>query len=131
MTYSRSDSGGESRGRSSGGFGRRSGGRFGDRDAGRPSQKYDATCAKCGKRCQVPFKPSGSKPVLCSDCFRQSGDARGSPIRMASPGVSSEQMNMINAKLDKIIKILADLRMDEDESEDGEPKNSEADPKAE
>ncbi len=46
-----------------GGFG---GGR---RDSG-PRQMYSATCSACGKECQVPFQPSGEKPVYCSDCFQ-------------------------------------------------------------
>jgi CxxC-x17-CxxC domain-containing protein len=126
----RSDSRGGSRGRSSGGFGRRSEGRFGDRDAGRPMQKYDAVCAKCGKQCQVPFKPSGTKPVLCSDCFRQSAGSGDRSIRMTSPGISPGQINEINAKLDMIIKLLKNLEIDE--SEDDEPnKSSDADSAAE
>jgi len=109
-------------GRSSGRFG---GGRgeFRDRDSGRPMGKYDAVCAKCGKACQVPFRPSGSKPVLCSDCFRQRGDARDSPRQSSSTGISHEQINQINAKLDKIIKILENLEMVVDNSEDNETKN--------
>lgn len=39
----------------------------------------DATCAKCGTHIsQLPFQPSGDRPVYCSDCnraFRQ--DRRG------------------------------------------------------
>nr|MDD6336165.1 zinc-ribbon domain containing protein [bacterium] len=31
---------------------------------------YPAVCAQCGKECQVPFQPTGDKPVYCSDCFR-------------------------------------------------------------
>jgi CxxC-x17-CxxC domain-containing protein len=31
---------------------------------------YDAVCAKCGKPCQVPFKPREDRPVYCSDCYR-------------------------------------------------------------
>ena len=98
-------------GRSSGGFGGRSGGGFRGRDSGRPMQKYDAICSKCSKECQLPFRPTGRKPVLCSDCFRQSGNAPDSP-RGAPSGASSEQMSQINAKLDKIIKILQDLEID-------------------
>ena len=30
---------------------------------------YDATCSDCGKACQVPFRPVGSKPIKCRDCF--------------------------------------------------------------
>ena len=28
-----------------------------------------AVCANCGKTASVPFRPSGAKPVYCSDCF--------------------------------------------------------------
>jgi len=31
---------------------------------------FTATCARCGRDAQVPFRPNGSKPVYCSDCFR-------------------------------------------------------------
>jgi CxxC-x17-CxxC domain-containing protein len=33
-------------------------------------------CSECGVDCQVPFRPSGDKPVLCSDCFRNEGGGR-------------------------------------------------------
>lgn len=46
------------------GGGRPAGGR-GDRPM------YDATCASCGVSTQVPFQPSGAKPVYCRDCFRR------------------------------------------------------------
>lgn len=52
-----------------GGFGGR---REGGRDA-RP-QMHDAVCAECGRDCQVPFKPNGSKDVFCSDCFDKRDD---------------------------------------------------------
>lgn len=41
---------------------------------------YKATCSECGKSCEVPFRPSGEKPVFCSDCFnkkRDPSDTRG------------------------------------------------------
>jgi len=53
---SRGDSGGSSQG---GGY---SGG-------GGSREMFSATCASCGKEAKVPFKPTGSKPVYCSDCF--------------------------------------------------------------
>lgn len=43
------------------------GGRSYDRP---PRQLYDATCAECGRTAQVPFQPTGSRPVYCNDCFR-------------------------------------------------------------
>jgi CxxC-x17-CxxC domain-containing protein len=30
---------------------------------------FSATCAECGKPCEVPFRPTGDKPVFCSYCF--------------------------------------------------------------
>lgn len=36
---------------------------------GGPRQMYDAVCSDCGQPCQVPFKPSGDRPVYCRECF--------------------------------------------------------------
>lgn len=33
-------------------------------------QMYPAVCAACGKSTEVPFRPSGDRPVYCRDCFR-------------------------------------------------------------
>lgn len=60
-------SGGRFGGRS--GFGRSSGRGFGDQ--GEERQMYQATCAECGNACDVPFRPTGNKPVYCRDCFSQ------------------------------------------------------------
>ena len=35
-------------------------------------EMHKATCSDCGQACEVPFKPSGDKPVRCRDCFRKS-----------------------------------------------------------
>ncbi|PIN77289.1 hypothetical protein COV15_02420 [Candidatus Woesearchaeota archaeon CG10_big_fil_rev_8_21_14_0_10_34_12] len=85
------------------------------RDSGRfdrkPAEMHNAICDKCGKECQVPFKPSGDKPVLCSDCFEKSGNSNRSfgsrdRSRTSSSGRSSNQLDKIEAKLDKIIKAM-------------------------
>lgn len=34
-------------------------------------EMHSATCAECGKETQVPFKPSGERPVYCRDCYSQ------------------------------------------------------------
>jgi CxxC-x17-CxxC domain-containing protein len=41
-------------------------------------EMFAATCSSCGQEAQVPFQPSGDKPVYCSSCFEQR--------RTASPG---------------------------------------------
>jgi CxxC-x17-CxxC domain-containing protein len=53
-----SASGGYSAGGYSSGYGER-----------RSREMFEAVCANCGKTASVPFRPSGSKPVYCSDCF--------------------------------------------------------------
>ena len=43
----------------------RGGNRYGQR------QMYTAKCSSCGGVAEVPFQPSGDKPVYCRDCFQQ------------------------------------------------------------
>ena len=35
-----------------------------------PRQMYPAVCSSCGKETEVPFQPSGDKPVYCRECFQ-------------------------------------------------------------
>jgi CxxC-x17-CxxC domain-containing protein len=39
-------------------------------------EMHDVTCDKCGKECQVPFKPTGDKPVFCSNCYEKQEGSR-------------------------------------------------------
>ena len=34
-----------------------------------PRSLYQAVCADCLKTCEVPFKPSGDRPVYCPECW--------------------------------------------------------------
>jgi CxxC-x17-CxxC domain-containing protein len=46
---------------------------------GRGSREmFSVTCSSCGQEAQVPFQPSGDKPVYCSSCFEK---RRGSADR--------------------------------------------------
>jgi CxxC-x17-CxxC domain-containing protein len=45
--------------------GRGNGGGYGSA----PREMFSATCDGCGREARVPFRPSGTKPVYCSDCF--------------------------------------------------------------
>jgi CxxC-x17-CxxC domain-containing protein len=38
---------------------------------GMPREMFDAVCAKCGVKTQVPFRPREDRPVYCQDCFRE------------------------------------------------------------
>ncbi|CAN0137018.1 unnamed protein product, partial [Phaeothamnion confervicola] len=50
------------------GFGGGGGGGFG---GGMRREMHSAICAECGKETQVPFVPSGARPVYCRDCYSQ------------------------------------------------------------
>jgi CxxC-x17-CxxC domain-containing protein len=135
----------------SGGYGNK-GGSFENRGNGRPSfggkpsfKKFNnedrpvvlhkATCAECGKGCEVPFRPNGEKPVYCNDCFGQKREGtfnnndRGfdrpqkRDFAPARPSFRNDredaprpdrriddlknQMEMMNAKMDRLIEIMS------------------------
>lgn len=69
--------GGGGGGRRFGGGGGFGGGRGGDRGSRGPMEMHQATCADCGKSCEVPFRPSGTKPVYCSNCFKSKDKDNG------------------------------------------------------
>ncbi|HEY9720618.1 MAG TPA: CxxC-x17-CxxC domain-containing protein [Oscillatoriaceae cyanobacterium] len=50
------------------GGGRSSGGGYGSRPQ---REMHDVICAGCGVQTQVPFKPSGDRPVYCRNCFQR------------------------------------------------------------
>ncbi|HTY08178.1 MAG TPA: CxxC-x17-CxxC domain-containing protein [Candidatus Edwardsbacteria bacterium] len=98
-------------------------------------QLFRATCANCGKECEVPFKPSGERPVFCRDCFqRQDHDAQPQAwhqrIRTSDYGNErkprdfrnerieprpavpqfAQELAAISVKLDRILKALDNLQ---------------------
>jgi len=91
------------------------------RDSG---ETFKATCSKCHKSCDVPFRPNGKKPVFCRDCFVRD-DARptggtyekrsfnqersfSAPQQTEDPriGAMQRELTTIHAKLDGLIKSL-------------------------
>jgi CxxC-x17-CxxC domain-containing protein len=86
-----------------------------DNSGNRPNysdrQMYDAVCDNCGNTCQVPFQPRGDKPVFCSNCFEkkqnQNRDARKPQSQPSERPQYKEQLDALNAKLDKILSLLA------------------------
>ncbi len=90
----------ESRGRSD--APRHEGGSF-QRSNFEEKRMFDAVCDECGNSCQVPFQPSGEKPVYCSNCF---GGKKGEPVTRSAGPQNNEQFAAVNAKLDQILNIL-------------------------
>ena len=109
----RRDSGrGAGRGRRDSGRGRerRDSGRGRERrDSGRGSKRFGnnrsniemtkVICSDCGIECEVPFRPTSSKPVYCSACFEKHNTKDSS-------NSSGRDLEIINEKLDKIMKAL-------------------------
>lgn len=108
-----------------GGFG---GGR--GRDDSR-SEMFTATCAECSKRCEVPFRPSGARPVYCKECFggnrevtRHDGGhreaSRNFETRVTPPVQSSfvdkridelnHQVEALHKKIDAVTVLLENLK---------------------
>lgn len=115
-----------SRGRFGGGS--RGGSRFGS-DRG-PITMHKATCSDCGNICEVPFRPTGDKPIFCNDCFsakRDGAPARGGQNRFPrkDSGFSSfrndnrssssqndevkKQLEFLGIKIDRLTKIVENL----------------------
>lgn len=104
--------------------------RFGGNDRGGFGGKpmmHEAVCSECGNRCQVPFKPNGRKPIFCSTCFETQGGAKSNERTFDRPRFGGreersfggndrgsekvnenlkEQLAEVNAKLDRILKML-------------------------
>lgn len=106
---------------------------------------HKATCDECHKSCEVPFRPSGDKPVYCSDCFsskRDDGDRGGDrgprrefsdrgpkrdfsskseqsfskPTAMPQSDAVSKQLSEINSKLDRLASAIEKMTMPKTES---------------
>ena len=53
----------------------------GGRDNFRERSFTKAICAECHTECEVPFKPTGDRPVYCKECFSKRQDGAGAPPR--------------------------------------------------
>ena len=49
---------------------------FGNSNSRGPREMHKVTCADCGNETEVPFKPDGTRPVYCQECYRKRRPAR-------------------------------------------------------
>jgi len=59
---------------------------------------HKAICADCKKECEVPFKPSGERPVYCKECFSRRKvnnpfKARPDSAQRIAPPVQTSHIN--------------------------------------
>jgi len=104
-------------------FGKKSFGHKGGFDRG-PREMFKTDCAKCGNVCEVPFRPNGTKPVYCNNCFVKDAPSndRG-PRREFSPRPSfnaapvaprhdqafndlKAELRVVNQNLEKLIALM-------------------------
>ncbi len=91
-----------------------------------PVSMHKAICNECNKSCEVPFRPSGDKPVYCSDCFgaKKGNDDRGPRRDFGDRGPKREfnnnrpapvevdvkrQLDEIRTKLDRLMSAVEKL----------------------
>lgn len=117
--------------------GNRSGGsRFGGGRPGAdrgPVTMHKAICSDCGNSCEVPFRPTGDKPIFCNDCFsaKRGGEAPRAPRGGSFGGDSSryspqdrfprkefaprpdndvkKQLEFLGIKIDRLTKVVEGL----------------------
>lgn len=105
----------------------------GDR-GGAPGGMHPAVCSDCGDNCEVPFRPTGERPIFCGKCFgAKKGDFDGSrapkrdfdrpaprpsygedrPARPSAPaadnGAMTRELQNVNGKLDQLIRAVETL----------------------
>lgn len=88
-----------------------------DRNDRSDRQMFDAICDKCGSNCTVPFQPTSGKPIFCSKCFEEKNDRN--PRNSEN---YKEHFIALNHKLDKILRILEPVVLEEEILEIPEPK---------
>lgn len=107
---------------------RSGGGEYRRRSSGN-RQMHRAVCDECGRDCEVPFKPSGDKPIYCSNCFENKGGGSNRSGKRQSGGSSYQkqdntnkqlldQVTSLNKKLDRILTVI----------ESGSPKKEKPEP---
>ncbi len=130
------------------GFGKN---RYSNRDS-RPSIMHEAICSQCGTHCEVPFKPTGNRPVLCDICFK-GGSSNVKPGKFKKDRAPKErvedntfwietdgtsdnssaylkkQFEIVNDKLDKIINMLNPVSLKEEPLSDKPKKKLAVKPK--
>ncbi len=54
---------------------------------------HKAVCADCHKDCEIPFKPTGERPVYCKECFakRKTGNSQQTNVQHSRMSIHERQ----------------------------------------
>jgi len=79
-------------------------------------EMHKGVCADCGKECEVPFQPTGDRPVYCAECWAKNRPPRTEDrprreypreYRQRRPSSDSENVDLqILAELKRIRELL-------------------------
>lgn len=107
----------------------------------RPDNKdrimYKAICDECGEDCELPFRPTGDKPVYCKSCFEKKkgigGDRRNNRFPQNRFGGQKnnfrenagrenndelkKQLVILNGKMDQLIGVIEEMASAKPEKE--------------
>jgi CxxC-x17-CxxC domain-containing protein len=73
----------------------------------RKAQMFGAICAECGKPCEVPFRPTGDKPVFCSYCFGKNRSNESAGGRDGGQTAElKKQIYTLSVKVDVLIGLI-------------------------
>ncbi|MBT3721225.1 hypothetical protein HN789_07375 [archaeon] len=63
-------------------------------------------CTECGEKCEVPFKPTENKPVLCTRCFKKENYKEA----LVKDKNYQKEFDTLNARIDLILKEILELK---------------------
>lgn len=68
---------------------------------------YKTVCADCRKQCEVPFRPSGDRPVYCQECFSRRKNANNNSFK---PGIDNRPRQTLPPSPVNIVKPAAEKK---------------------
>lgn len=93
---------------------------------------FEALCSNCGNNCLVPFRPIAGKPVFCNKCFDKGDNVVNKNFVVKSDNSGGKQMEqfkaqleMLNIKLDRILREITQGPSFEEDEEDEEEMDAE------
>ena len=73
-------------------------------------EMHKSVCADCGKECEVPFQPTGDRPVYCAECWAKNRPLRTEDRRRREYSRGDRQRRPSPAPENVDLQILAELK---------------------
>ena len=73
-------------------------------------EMHRSVCAECGKECEVPFQPTGDRPVYCAECWAKNRPPRTEEPRRREYPREDRQRRPSPASENVDLQILAELK---------------------